>query len=87
MTADIRTAARADAKEIYIEGQTDDAYTVRKEVRAFVAGAVWAQSRVTPTVDQLAMTVAQFFGPNDSPEDVAKAVLKLLAGLAEGEAR
>ena len=53
MTADIRTAARADAKEIYIEGQTDDAYTVRQEVRAFITGAVWAQSRVTPTREQL----------------------------------
>ena len=54
MTADIRTAARLVARGHFIEGQTDDAYTVRKEVRAFITGAVWGAARVTPTREQIA---------------------------------
>lgn len=85
MTADIRAAARAQAGTHYIAGETDDEYTVSQEVAAFIYGAEFGADRVTPTHDQIAMTVAQFFGPRDTPEDVATAVLKLMAGLAEGE--
>lgn len=37
-----------------------------------------------PSREQVAATIAQFFGPNDSPEDAADAVLALFEKGAEG---
>lgn len=83
MTADIRTAAEAVPVFRFTNTQwreyqqiPDQGYSHRHWIEHQVNE--WA-ARVTPTQEQIAMTVAQFFGPGDTPEDVADAVLTLIA--------
>lgn len=86
MTTDIRTAARTEAfNNHYSHKQVRDRYDADLLMAGFQEGAVWAAARVTPTRDELAQIVATFFGPSDTPEDVADAILKRLQELAEGE--
>lgn len=52
MTADIRTAAEAEARKTASEGNPVSEPGVTKDI-AFVRGAVWAAARVTPTREQV----------------------------------
>lgn len=101
MTADIRTAAQREAgqlfrpQEMMLHDRTvvDLADPWRE---AFVAGAVWAAARVTPTREQIAEVVRLADGewnlregtdredPRTHGTAVADAVLALMQGLAEG---
>ena len=73
MTADICTAA---FKSWHSEWWNNEQNPIDKSnaQAAFFAG--WDAKKI-PSREQIALTVAQFFGSDDTPEDVADAILKL----------
>lgn len=76
MTADIRTAAQRAAAERW-----PDTFVGQIAAKAdFVDGAVWGAARVTPTLAQLESAIM-----GRTATAGARAVLALMAGLAEGE--
>lgn len=58
MTADIRTAARKEAADVFIEPRKNDMlpvdYIAKGSREGFLAGAAWGVARVTPTRERLA---------------------------------
>lgn len=75
MSEAIRAAAQREAERLsehHPVSPCDDL-----ERAAFVAGATWAASRL-PSRDEIADRAAWFFGPEDTPEQAADAVLKLI---------
>ena len=91
MTADIRTAARAETEATAHFGPPDfsapNDRTIKwaTYVQGFTEGAVWAQARVTPTREQIAGVIAdeeEYPHPRGYLKH-ADAVLKLMQGLAE----
>ena len=103
MTADIRTAARAEAAKVFIEPRKSDLlpvdYIAKGGREGFLAGAVWAAARVTPTREQIEDVLRKSgawcgdcnfemdhcSGCKHVREVYAESVLRLLQELAEGE--
>lgn len=95
MTADIRTAAEAEAAKRTIEPNVDDPLPIDHHTfgwrRGFAWGAVWAAARVTPTREQIEDALTERADQSDETgttiklDDARGAILALLAGLAEGE--
>lgn len=88
MTADIRTAAEAEAAKRTIEPNIDDPLPIDHHTfgwrRGFAWGAEWAAARVTPTRRQLLDVIAAELYEGD-PQSAADAVLALMQELAKGE--
>ena len=80
MTADIRTAAQREAGQLRVTSNGREYGMAKLYKVAFVDGAVWAQARVTPTQAQVESAIL-----GRTATAGAKAVLALLAELAEGE--
>ena len=84
MTADIRTAAQREAIQRAAHHEAKARYGVGRDpvIRrvGFEEGAVWGAARVTPTQSQIESVIM-----GRTATAGAKAVLALMAGLAEGE--
>lgn len=91
MTADIRTAAQREAKRLRVTSNGREYGMAKLYKDAFVDGAVWGATRVTPTREQIAEVLVSGYSTsyerlnsvNEHDLRVADAVLALLQELAE----